>query len=67
MVTKGTFMKSHTIDPEIVAMKAEMVQLRPYPRMWNRQALRKRENVPRNNSKRRMRHGRRFLPRKALH
>jgi hypothetical protein len=28
MVTKGTFMKSHTIDPEIVAMKAEMVQLK---------------------------------------
>ncbi len=28
MKTKGTFMKSHTIDHEILAMKAEMVQLK---------------------------------------
>ncbi len=28
MKTKGTFMKSHAIDPEIVAMKAKMVQLK---------------------------------------
>jgi hypothetical protein len=28
MKTKGTFMKSHTIDHEIVAMKAEMVHLK---------------------------------------
>jgi hypothetical protein len=28
MKTKGTFMKSHTMDHEIVAMKAEMVHLK---------------------------------------
>jgi hypothetical protein len=70
MKTKGTFMKSQTIDHEIVAMRAEMVDLKgklALSKDVEQAGTEKREMAPRKRNKRRTKHGKGFLPRQANH
>ena len=65
MKTKSTFIKSQMMEHEIVAMRAEIRQLKGkliLSKMWNRQALRRPEVAPTSSARREMRHGRRSLP-----
>ena len=68
MKTKVTFMKSQTIDHEIVAMKAEMLQLKGKLALSNtvdQAGTEKTGEGTKKQCKRRSRHGRRCLPRQA--
>ena len=68
MKMKGTFMKSQAIDHKIVAVKAELGQLKGKLELsTNRQAPRRLKKVPTSNARRRTQHGIRCLPRQANH